>query len=225
MSSLHCHTNVGRASWSSVSAIGLTRPKPSGTLLTALNLRCSSADAALRLQVAVRERPAHFHCHALQPRFLALGRVQHFRLQTTLLRPAQVHPQQHLRPVLGLGPAGTGMDLEDGVRGVVLSGEQVRHLDRLGSSVETFDGLLEIPPDVLALAGQFEERLGLLEQGHQLLARVDADLEPRALLLETATQIVVAPDVRAAEALLQLLERPALAFDIKETSAVPRPCR
>ena len=38
------------------------------------------------------------------------------------LAPAQVEPLQHLRPVLRLGAAGAGVDLEVGVGGVVLAG-------------------------------------------------------------------------------------------------------
>jgi hypothetical protein len=40
------------------------------------------------------------------------------------LRPLEVHPQQHVRPVGGLGPAGAGADREDRVLRVVLAAEQ-----------------------------------------------------------------------------------------------------
>jgi len=40
------------------------------------------------------------------------------------LRPLEVHPQQHVRPVGGLGAAGTGADREDRVLRVVLAAEQ-----------------------------------------------------------------------------------------------------
>ena len=43
----------------------------------------------------------------------------HFGLEAPALRPAQVHAQQHLGPVLGLGAAGAGMDGDDGVFVVV----------------------------------------------------------------------------------------------------------
>ena len=40
------------------------------------------------------------------------------------LRPAGVHPVEHLAPVLGLGAAGAGVEAENGVAAVVLAGEQ-----------------------------------------------------------------------------------------------------
>jgi len=40
------------------------------------------------------------------------------------LRPLEVHPQQHVRPVGGLGATGAGADREDRVLRVVLAAEQ-----------------------------------------------------------------------------------------------------
>jgi hypothetical protein len=40
------------------------------------------------------------------------------------LGPAQVHPQQHLRPVGGFGAAGAGADRQDGRPVVMLAREQ-----------------------------------------------------------------------------------------------------
>jgi hypothetical protein len=40
------------------------------------------------------------------------------------LGPAEVHPEEHLGPVGGLGPAGAGRDRQDGVLGVVLAAEE-----------------------------------------------------------------------------------------------------
>ena len=40
------------------------------------------------------------------------------------LGPADIHALEHLRPVLALGAAGAGMDLDIGVVGVGFAGEQ-----------------------------------------------------------------------------------------------------
>ena len=40
------------------------------------------------------------------------------------LRPAQIHAQKHLRPILRLGAAGAGLDGHDGVQAVALAGEK-----------------------------------------------------------------------------------------------------
>ena len=39
------------------------------------------------------------------------------------LTPAQVHAQQHIGPVLGLGPAGAGLDIEIGIVSIHLAGK------------------------------------------------------------------------------------------------------
>ncbi len=52
-------------------------------------------------------------------------------LVVVLLAPAHIHAQQHLGPVLRLGPARAGMDLEIAVIGVGFAREQAFELARL----------------------------------------------------------------------------------------------
>ena len=53
----------------------------------------------------------------------AAGDLQQLGLPAAVLAPAQVHAQQHLGPVLRLGAAGAGLDVDEGVVGVHLAGE------------------------------------------------------------------------------------------------------
>ena len=55
----------------------------------------------------------------LDARLLARGRLLHLDLEAALLRPAQVHAQQHLGPVLGVGAARAAVHGHHGVAGVV----------------------------------------------------------------------------------------------------------
>jgi hypothetical protein len=41
-----------------------------------------------------------------------------------LLGPAEIHAQEHFRPVLGFGAAGAGLDGEDGVEAIAFAGEE-----------------------------------------------------------------------------------------------------
>ena len=52
-------------------------------------------------------------------------------LPAVLFAPAQVHAQQHLGPVLGLGAAGAGLDIEEGVGFVELAGEHAAEFQLL----------------------------------------------------------------------------------------------
>ena len=62
---------------------------------------------------------------ALQARFVARLVVHQLALEAAALGPAQIHPEQHLGPVLRLGAAGAGMDGHDRVLAIVLAAEHL----------------------------------------------------------------------------------------------------
>ena len=66
----------------------------------------------------------HGEGDALQTGLVALGCFVHLHLEPTRLRPAQVHAQEHLGPVLALGATGAWVDADDGVADVEFSIEQ-----------------------------------------------------------------------------------------------------
>src|SRR5690606_30751839 len=67
----------------------------------------------------------------LDARHFAAGDLQQFGLPAARLGPAQVHAQQHLGPVLGLGAAGARLDVDEGVAAVHLAGEHALELQLL----------------------------------------------------------------------------------------------
>ena len=91
-------------------------------------------DAALGGEEAVGVLAAGDEGRRLQPRLLAGRCLLHLDLEAAPLRPAQVHPQQDLGPVLGVGAAGAGVDGDHRVAGVVLAAEQAR-LFELGEAL------------------------------------------------------------------------------------------
>src|SRR3979490_3387838 len=56
--------------------------------------------------------------------FFALRLFQIFDLEPVVFGPARVHAQQHRGPVLALGAAGAGMDLEIGIEAVGFARQQ-----------------------------------------------------------------------------------------------------
>src|SRR6516164_818736 len=80
--------------------------------------------AVLRLEPAERVLALDLDGRRLDAGLLAGGLLEVIDLVAALLGPARVHAQQHLRPVLALGAAGTGMHLEIAVVAVGLAREQ-----------------------------------------------------------------------------------------------------
>ena len=95
----------------------------------------------------------------LEARLLARARLDELRLEAAVGRPAQVHAQEHLGPVLRVGAAGAGRDRHNRVAGVVLAVEQRLLLQAR-----------ELGPDGRDLLGDLGLELGLeLEQLGRLL--------------------------------------------------------
>ena len=82
------------------------------------------------------------------------------------LGPAHVHAQQHLRPVLALGAAGAGVDLEIGVVGVGLAREQ-RLEPALGgvgpSALRSASSASASSPGVALRLGELDQADGVVE--------------------------------------------------------------
>ena len=74
-----------------------------------------AVDAALAAQPPEGVAAVDLQRRALDAGFVAGHDVEEVGLVAAALRPAQVHAQEHLRPVLRLGAAGAGVDGDDGV--------------------------------------------------------------------------------------------------------------
>ena len=91
-------------------------------------------DAPFGAQPAVGPPAVDLDRHALEAGLLALELVDDLGLEPVALRPAQVHPQEHLGPVGRLGAAGAGADRDDRAPVVVLAREEERRSARAGRS-------------------------------------------------------------------------------------------
>ena len=92
-----------------------------------------AVDAGLGAQVAVGVLAGELERGGLDAGHLAVGFLQHFDLEALALAVLQVHAQQHGGPVLRLGAAGAGLDVEEAVVRVRRVGEhaaefECRHL-------------------------------------------------------------------------------------------------
>ena len=88
---------------------------------------------------------------------LPRARLQQLDLEAAPLGPAHHHAQHHLRPVLGVGPAGAGVDGHERVAGVVVAGEQPLLLERGQALLDRDERLLELGRELGVLLGQLDE--------------------------------------------------------------------
>ena len=80
--------------------------------------------APFGLQPAVGVGALDLQRCGLDARLFAAGFLKEVDGHAMLLGPARVHAQQHAGPVTGLGAAGAGVDLDEGVIAVGLTGQQ-----------------------------------------------------------------------------------------------------
>ena len=158
------------------------------------------------------------------------GRLQVHDLapEAGALDPAAVHPHQHLRPVRGLGAAGTGVHDDDGVLGVVRVVEHVAQLQVVEPPRQDCGLLLELGQGLAVPFGRGQ--LVQLGEVAQLTVQLFPGLE---LILDVARLpgnglglLPVAPEVAAGHLRFDHGELLLLVVEVKDTpAAVPSvPC-
>jgi len=124
------------------------------------------------------------------------------------LRPAAVHAGEHVHPVAGLGSARAGVDVDDGVVGIVLTREEPRqllvrqpafHLRQPGLYLRRL--LLRV--GLLGQLGEGDQVVGL---GDQLLEGLDLAPAARDINLELLRRPRILPEIGRGCPLLQLLQ-------------------
>ena len=113
------------------------------------------------------------------------------------LGPADVHAQQHARPVAALGAAGAGMDFDIGVVAVGLARQQRFDLAPLAlglQPLELRDALLLGRGIVLRFA-EFDQRRGVVELALELGERAEPVLQHRALAHQLLRGLGIVPEV------------------------------
>ena len=90
-------------------------------------------------------------------------------------RPAHIHAFEHLRPILAFGAARAGVNLDIGVIGVGLAGEQRLHFPRVGLLPQSLKRLLGFGDDVLVplLLAELDERDLIVELADNAVERAE----------------------------------------------------
>jgi hypothetical protein len=134
------------------------------------------------------------------------------------LRPAQVHPEQHLGPVGRLGPARPGADREDRRTVVVLTGEQqgrpftgeVR-LERGGIALE-----LGLQVGIGRLVQELDRRLEVGGAGQQVTPGVELGAETVGLAQDLLGVTLIVPEAGFLGQCLELGDALGLGLEVKD---------
>ena len=112
-------------------------------------------------------------------------------------RPAHIHALQHLRPVLAFGAAGAGVDLDIGVVGVRLAGQQRLHLAGMGLLPQLAQRRFRLGDDALValLLAESDKREIVVEFAGEAVECVERRLDLLALAHQALRAARVVPEV------------------------------
>ncbi len=160
---------------------------------------------------------------ALDARDFAGALVGHGDGEPARLGPAQVHAQQHLRPVLRLRAAGAGLDVEESAARVHLAREHARELELADAFLELRRVLHDFRKSrfVAFRLDERQEFRGIGEAAAQLVEFGDGGFEPRAFSPQRLRLGRRVPDRRIRELVIQLFEALALRVVLKGTPSAP----
>jgi hypothetical protein len=163
--------------------------------------------ARLDVEVPERIRRLDLEGGRLEPGLLRVARVEDGRRVAVPLRPAQVHPHEHLGEVGRVDASGAGADGDDGLALVVLAREEGAHLELADVPLEGGQltlGLRHGLRVATVLGAHLDERLEVLDA----LVHPDDPLElgvgPRQLGRDPLGPLLVVPEVRDGGLLLQV---------------------
>jgi hypothetical protein len=142
-----------------------------------------------------------------------------------VLAPAQVHAQQHLGPILRLGAAGAGLDVDERIRRIHLARKHALEFELLDFRGKVLDVVGDRRNRTLVVLAdrKIEEIARLAERVGQRADAADDAIEVRAFLAEILRALRVVPDRGAFELARDFFEALRLRIEVKDTpEATPR---
>ena len=177
--------------------------------------------AALGLQPAIGVGPADRDGGRFEPGLLAAALLEPLDLAAVGFGPAHIHPQQHLGPVLRLGAAGSGMDLEIAVVGVGLARQQAFELAPCSLGAQPLERRLGLGDDAgLALGlAELDQLDRLVDLALDPPVAADRLVEPGALAQQLLRARGIVPQVLILGLRVQLGETAGCGLPVKDASS------
>ncbi len=182
-----------------------------------------AVDAGLRREVAVGVLALHHHGGALDPRLLPRLDVGDVALEAAAVAPAQVHAQQHLRPVLAVRAPGPGVDGQDRVRPVVVAAQHLLELGGLRGRLQGVEGGGEVGGHVLSRLQPVGEDLRVVLLAAEALQQLEVGVEALAALQDLLGGRGVAPEAGVGHLPIEGVGLGAELALLKDSRGCPRP--
>jgi len=114
------------------------------------------------------------------------------------------------------------MDIDDGVQPVVFARQQDLGLDAIDKGFRLLEVGRKLVGDRLTFAGKVDECSDVVQTPRYLAIEVEVFFEAGALLEDFAGAVLVGPEIRFRDLLLQFVELTLFRARVKETSGRPR---
>ena len=142
----------------------------------------------------------------LHARLIARLQVSGIDREAVPLRPAAVHPEEHLRPILRLRAARARVERQDGIVRIVLAREQDLELERfkaLGNKGQ-LRADVRLHRGIVLLDAHFIQGLGVLVLRHKVTVRINSALEGGQFLIQLLRRRRIIPEGRLTHLVLEL---------------------
>ena len=146
-------------------------------------------------------------------------KVNQFERVAFSFYPSGIHSKQHLRPVLGLGAAGSGLNINEGTGGIRTAVEhtlELELLDLLGHPLQVA-GDFFLGSGIALFNGQLQQPRGIFDALADLIEGQQYTFEARTLLAERLGALLVIPDLGVFEILQDLIQAVELVIEVKGT--------
>ena len=183
-----------------------------------------TVDAGLRPQPAVGVLTNDVHCSALHTGDFARRRLDHIGFEVVRLRPAEIHAQEHFRPVLRFRAAGARLYVQVGVVRVHLAGEHATKLEAGQLRLEAIQVAHEFGHRrlVVLFERKFEKLTRVAQARRKLIQHLYDLFELRSLLSQGLGTLRFVPDVRLFQFASDLGQALCFAFVVKDTPSTHR---
>jgi len=175
--------------------------------------------AGLGAQPAEGIRPFDAYRGALDADDFTVGLFDKLGLETAPLRPAQIHAQQHGRPILRLGAAGSGLNFEEGVVGIHLTRKHAPELKLadLAFHRPEVGGDHRDHADIVFVTREIQELGDVAQARVDVPEGVDHRLQARALAPQLLGALRLVPDVGLLKLAIDLGQPLFLEVAVKDT--------